>query len=328
MKLERIATQRKYQHWPSWDLVYEWEDILCKKLDLRMYYSFRYHQSRKVLCIPYIDRLLYPRENTFVFEMNPMGLVNGKRCFNRPNIIPCIIDFFLEDKEIKRFVACYSNNPIVCVSSMEVFDFVMSSPSVASVLNLRHLPLSISDKYAIHKDTVFEKKFDMVLVGRQNPVLEKFVKTYADKHPDFSYVYRVLRNGQFNYYSNYGEFIGNINTRAEYMDLLRKGRCGLYSTPGIDGGEARTKGFNQVTPRFLELIAAGCHVAARYKSNPDTKYYELDSFSPSIDDYAQFEQIVDRARNTKVDMEYYSDYLKKHYTSVRAEQLKKLTSEL
>lgn len=328
MRLERIVTQRKYQHWPSWDLIYEWEDVFCAKLGMSMYHPFKYYQSRKVLSIPFIDKLLCPYDNTFIFEMVPVGLVNGKRCYNRSNIIPCIVDFYLKENELKRFAACYYKNPIVCVSSMEVFDYVTNSPVVTSILNIRHLPLSISDKYAIHKDTKFEKKYDMILVGRQNPIFDKFVKIYADKHSDFSYVYRVLENGQFNYYSNHGEFIGNINTRAEYLELLKKGRCCLYSTPGIDGGEVRTKGFNQVTPRFLELIAAGCHVVARYKSNSDTAYYELDSFSPSIDEYEQFEQIVDKARTTEVDMEHYSNYLKKHYTSVRAEQLKRLTSEL
>ena len=328
MILKQIATIRKYEHWPSFDLVYEWEDILCKELGLKLYYQSQYCKNHKVLSIPFSDRLLCPFNNTFIYEMSPVGLNEKKRCFNHSNIIPCIIDFFLDDNDLERFVARYYKNPIVCVSSMEVYDFIANKPTIASALNIRHLPLSISDKYAIHKDTKINKEYDMILVGRQNPVLNEFVKIYANKHPDFSYVYRIIKNGIFNYYDNFGKYLGNINNRADYMNLIKKGRCGLYSTPGIDGGEIRTKGFNQVTPRFLELVASGCHIVARYKKNPDTTYYELEKFSPSIDSYEQFEQIVDTARSTDVDMEFYSKYLNKHYTSVRAKQLYKLVTEL
>ena len=190
--------------------------------------------------------------------------------------------------------------------------------------NIGHLALSISDKYAIDKDTRFEKIYDLILMGRQNPVLEGFLKQYIKEHPDLYYVYRELKDGKFNYYTNRGESLGDINTREKYMKLMRSARCGLYSTPGIDGGEKRTNGFSQVTPRFLELIACGCHVIARYKPNTDTDYYELERFSKSVDSYEQFERMLDEARSSDVDMQAYSSDLSKHYTSVRANQLKEI----
>ena len=161
-------------------------------------------------------------------------------------------------------------------------------------------------------------------MGRQNPVLEGFLKQYIKEHPDLYYVYRELKDGKFNYYTNRGESLGDINTREKYMKLMRSARCGLYSTPGIDGGEKRTNGFSQVTPRFLELIACGCHVIARYKPNSDTDYYELERFSKPVDSYEQFERMLDEARSSEVDIQLYSSYLSKHYTSVRANQLREI----
>lgn len=75
---------------------------------------------------------------------------------------------------------------------------------------------------------------------------------------------------------------------------MRKGKMGLYSTPGIDGDESRTKGYHQVTPRFLELVATGCHIIARYSMNSDTEYYDLKSFSENIETYEQFEMAVQK----------------------------------
>ena len=57
-------------------------------------------------------------------------------------------------------------------------------------------------------------------------------------------------------------------------------------------------------------------------------FYELEQFSPSVGSYEQFEKILDTAINTDVNMKKYSDYLSKHYTSVRAKQLLNLIKDL
>ena len=88
------------------------------------------------------------------------------------------------------------------------------------------------------------------------------------------------------------------------------------------------KNFNHVTPRFLELLAAGCHVLCRYIPNADTVHFELDKFSPSIETYVQFEKRMDEALKTPIDKEKYKNYLKKHYTSVRAKQLEEILAKL
>ena len=86
-----------------------------------------------------------------------------------------------------------------------------------------------------------------------------------------------------------------------------------------------------MTPHFLEIIASGSHVLCRYpegKEGVDAKYFELDKFSPSIETYDEFEAVMDRALNTEIDINKYSSYLKKHYTSTRITELKKMLNEL
>lgn len=323
MELKYIGTCRKFAHWPSWDLVYEWEDILSKELAIDFCFKNSWY-NRKPRKIPLLNLFLRHWTNTFCFEMS--ACVNGPRMDNMKTVVPCIIDFFLTKESMPLFVKKYCNNNIVLLSSKESYDFVADYIYNNNIqnFNIGHLALSISDKYAINNTTFFDKKYDLVLMGRQNAVLEGFLNQYIINHTDLYYVYRELKDGKFNYYTNRGECLGDINTRDKYITLMRSARCGLYSTPGIDGGEKRTNGFSQVTPRFLELIACGCHVIARYKRNSDTDYYELEKFSPSVESYEQFERMLDKARSSEVDIQAYSNYLSKHYTSVRAIQLKEI----
>ena len=112
------------------------------------------------------------------------------------------------------------------------------------------------------------------------------------------------------------------------MEMMRKSRVGLYATPGMDGGREHTNGFNPVTPRFLEYIASGCHVLARYPKNSDTDYYELDKMSTRVESFGEFEKAMDDLRNKEVNIPHYSRYLANHYTSVRVQTLLKYLEEV
>lgn len=313
----KIRTQRNYQTWPSWDLVYEWEDVLAKELHASFVYESTSPDNKHKKNLSRFYRTLFAKRNTtLVFDMVPLLYDNQQ---DAEETIPCIVDFYLKKEQMPLFEKAYSRNPMVLISSREAFDFLKKNDCK---LNIEHFPLSISDKYRITPDTCIEKEYDLVLMGRQNPVLESFLKQYEKEHSSFRYVYRrECESGKFCYSTSDGEALGNIDTREQYWRIMRKGRCALYSTPGMDGGESRTNGFNQVTPRFLEIIACGCHVIARYRPNSDTEFYELDNFCPSIEDYSSFERILDNALNTEVDMDVYANYLSKHYTSVRGRQL-------
>ncbi len=318
VKIRRIITKRKYENWPSWDLVYEWENVFSQLLDVPLI-------NEEPLPTDKIHRA-FRKIKDFFFKYYFAFVMNSSNWnYNNSAIIPCIIDFFDDRKGFSDFGNKFGKCPLVLVSSPEAYDFILQA-NYSNRIGL--LPLSISDKYRISANTKFKKEYDLVLIGRNNPVLIGFLDEYVSKHKDFKYVYREQVNDEFFYFTSEGICLGNINTRERYIELMRKSRIGMYATPGIDGGEERTHGFNPVTPRFLEFIACGCHVIARYPDNADTQYYDLKSFCPSINNYEEFEKRMNIALSTEVDMSKYAAYLSKHYTSVRVNMLKELLKVL
>ena len=320
--IKQIITKRFTNNSVSNDLVYEWEDILSYDLSAPLVKESFINRRKKLQYLTFLHPFAHPNRLSFVFEMTPT-LKN--RPYNTKNVIPNIIDFYLKDKQLKSFEMMYKKNPIITISSRETYDFLVHK---GLKLNISHLPLSISDKYRITEKTHFNKKYDVVLMGRQNPILEQYLYKYASTHNDFIYVYRKRVNSQFLYFTSTGESLGNINTRKQYMELMRAAKASLYAPPGIDGDESRTNGFSQVTPRLFELIASGCHILARYRTNSDTDYYELGTIAKSITTYKQFETELDFARSEAVDMSKYAVYLEKHYTSRRSKQLKEIIKAL
>ena len=319
MKLSGIITNRFWQNDYFWQIVYEWEDIFQNILNTNLSREkalFKYRISKG---IPFLyDLILFGKGHYFCYDMN-VGNVHISR--NSSHLIPCIIDFWKSDSDILTFEKKYSNHKFVCISSREVFEYLKEN---GCRINIEHLPLSISDKYRITPKTKYYKKYDIVLMGRQSPVLMKWFNSYIEKHPEIVYVYSARKGSDtFYHYSSNGEEIGNIDTREKYLNLLSQGRVAFYSTPGTDG-QKDAGGFSQVTPRFLEIIASGCHVMPRYIKNADTDYFMLDRICPSLDSYNDFEQRMDYALTHEVDMEKYSDYLENYYTSRCADKLKEI----
>lgn len=160
--MRRILTIRNVQDWPSWDLVYEWEDILSQELKIPLLQEntkFTNRHIRKITGIYSIRRLGC---KIFAFEMGPEIRPGFREARNYGRYYPCIIDFFLTKDEIPAFEKQYSKNKVVFISSKEAYDFLKKEDCL---LNICHLPLSLSDKYRISPKTHFEKKYDFVLGG-------------------------------------------------------------------------------------------------------------------------------------------------------------------
>ncbi len=327
MKIEQILTKRNWQHNYAYDLVYEWEDVFASTLQLPLVDEKELINNRYVKLIPLLSTALQTNKVSFAFEMESIGchwFTNRKK-----NIIPFIIDYYPQEKGIygyDMFNFLYKKHPAVFVSSAEVYEHLKSLGDKIKV-NIYHVGLSLSDKYRLAPNASFNKKYDLVLFGRQSPVLMGYLEQYKKNHQDFIYVYNKRINGQLLYYTSNGELLDDVNTRGKYMGLMKNAKCAFYTTPGIDS-EKVTHGFNQITPRFLELLSCGCHIIARYVDNADARFYEIDQFCKSIDNYSQFSQALDYARNNDVDIQKYASYLEKHYTSVRANQIKEILSQL
>lgn len=324
MNLSQVYTRRSKsgQNYAQ-PVIYEWEDVISKELDIPVCYFPSFYKIINKLNIHKIG----PSKDTFRFVINGRdydGPMNNK------HIVPCIIDFFEKDNQLQEFYKKHSENKITLLSSP--FDYAYLKENNCP-LNIGLFAYSLSDKYAISEKKI-EKKYDIVLTGRQDPLLYSFFKEYVKKHPDVTYVKRGQEldndvNKTKDYYLNGKECLGSIESREDFMKLQSQGRATLYGVQGyLDGF---TKGFYHMTPHFLEIIACGCHVLAHYpsgKDGVDAQYYEFDKFSPSIETYEEFEIAMDKALNSEVDINMYSSYLKKHYTSTRVSELKELLKNI
>ena len=332
MKIERILTNRRHFHEYFWQIVYEWEDFLSEQLKAPLLYNIL---SNRWFRFPWMKILgsgtsmPTTKKFSFAFVMRPFCFddnIAGKK-----NIIPAIIDFWSQsDTEIELFEKKYRNNPVVLISSKQAFDFLKSKQVD---VNLFHWPLSLPDKYTFQPR---EKKYDCVLAGRPSAVLKEWMIQYSETHPDFTYVYndRVAGRNMLNYVTSKGEVLGNgFSSRESFFELLQLSRVGLYSTPSIDKDKQTfnglaSNGFDQVTPRLFEYIAAGCHVLARYSENADTEFFHLRSVAPHIATYDEFKARMNFSRTNPVDSSAYSEWLSHHYTSARVKSLEAILASV
>jgi len=304
--------------------VYEWEDILSSDLNIpitninkKSTFYGRINKYHLALFIQLFDKIFNSKKKSHLYFEMAASL--NYSISSRINVIPVIIDFYLKEEDLPTFYKLHRNNICILVSSMEVYTFLVQHKCP---IRLYHFPLSIADTYALKKDNKFAKKYDIVLPGRQNNILLSFFEKYKLKYPDLHYVYCKLVDGKFIYVSNKDGVLGDFRSRAEYMKLLQLSRISLYATPGMDEGSTRTNGFDQVTPRFLELISSGCFVAGRYSKNPDTDYFELNKFCSSIDSYEVFENSVNNyLKAVEIDYSIHYAYMQNHYTSQRSKLL-------
>lgn len=325
MKIDQIITYRSHSKGRDYGIVNEWEDIFAEQMAVPLCFDDWQKRVNIVLYkFPWFaEWFMQTWKNSFVFTMLPLGNPSGN---NKRNIVPCLIDFFLRDqKSLSLFYKRFRKNPLVMISSKEAYEYLKSQ---RCPLNIRHLALSISDKYRVSPETSFSKEYDVVMLGRQNKVLLGYLERYKNTHPKMTCVYGKKTENGLMYYDSDGRAIGALETREEYMAMMRKSRIGLYATPGMDGGREHTNGFNQVTPRFLEYLVSGCHVIARFPKNADTDFYELAKMTTNAYSYELFEQAMDWARSTDVDMKHYATYLEKHYTSERVKTLLEYLKEI
>ena len=323
MQLDKILTCRNLDQRFFWQIVFEWEDVFTKELNLPLMFEPKIARNLHAFRLPILDDIiLLGKGNIFRFDLS----AGNYDFWNNSKVIPCIIDFNLSKEKIVGFEKAYNHHKIVLISSLEAYSFLKDNNTT---LPIAHLPLSLPDKYKLTTDKVLDKKYDLVLLGRQNPVLNEYLNIYIKKHPSFVYVYRPTYDEKdFRYYTSTGDYVGDIVTRDQYMDMMSKSRCAFYSTQCVDGGPKWRNGFNQVTPRFLEILASGCHIIARYTNNPDTEYYDINKICPICDSYEMFEKALDRSREEKPDLQTYMKYLEKHYTSTRVDMLRHIIKNL
>lgn len=339
MKISSILTARSFERSPSFQLLYEWEDDLGAALSVPVVEAKPLY--RKLLINRHTKKVLklgggapLERLNALVEAPNPFKKAEGKRLVfelytatepnftTAPDTLPIMVDFW-KHTNLKNFYHTYRECPLVLISSLEAFEFLKANDCPLPIV---HFPLSLSDRYRLAPEQVYEKTYDILLAGRldirTNQILRNYLEEFIVKFPDVEYLYQQEINDEFYYVSSKRGTIGKFQSRPDYIRLLRASKVSFYSTPGLDGGEKRTGGFNPVTPRFLELLSAQCLLLGRYPKNEETDFYELPKVCPNVSSYEEFETtLLGYLNQPAPSFATYREILDKHYTSRRAEQL-------
>lgn len=321
----KILSKRYFQDAFYWQQVFEWENVLKEKMSAKLHPNLSLAPFAKIKCL-FNCLPICPNNPSIIFDMNPER--RWIDSYNRKNVIPYVIDFYLDTNEkLEKFYRDYKNHKYVLVSSIEAVNYLKEKKCP---LNIVHAPLTMSDKYYINEKTVFDKEIDLLLMGRQNKVMQSYLDKYLSTH-DINVVKCKKENGHFNYYDKKGNYYGNADKRDGVMELLRKSRISLYTEKGLEGDihhGAHSDLFIHVTPRLFEYIVTGNHVIASYAHNSESEFFELEKMFVNVQSYDDFEREMNKAMSTPVDMKKYSDYMKKHYTSTLVPLIKHLIDTL
>lgn len=325
MKLSKIYSTRNSNNKVYSDLIYEWEDDYAKELNIKIYsylaiidklfrYFFKFSQKIHLgRILQYLDSKRKPKSYVLVHELYPRSYFSHQVFCNK---IPIIIDFDY-GVNLASFFETYRNCKLVFISNLEAFHYLNKNNCP---LNIAHLPLSLSDRHKIDKNHPRKTEFDVIMV-RPNNVFLDYLERFALEHQDFEYVIRKWDDSKLYsnnvYYSNKKGVIGEFSERDLYLNLLRKAKVALYSTPGLD--DPNTRFMNHVTPSLFEFVAAGCKVITRFPKNHETDFFELYELSPSVNSYEEFEyQLGKIIYNKSFDyLTEHQKFLDKNYTSCR-----------
>jgi len=281
--MKRLVSERRYHHAMAFEVVKEWEDVFCKKLNtgiICLHMNF-FIKAWNRLILYYIPFTASKRRWRIGFVWS----AGSDRMFRMRNVIPIYIDFHprIMDKlaHDTRKLPCYF------VPSME-FAGMLNEKSGKN--NCFFLPQSVPDKY-IPKVNV-EKTIDVIQIGRKNKVLHEYMLRYCEKNPGVNYVY-MSDVEKFQYISTTNGRMGSIDTREEFIDTLRRARISLVSSPGRDNSSRRyDESVDFFTARFYESVAARCFLVGRYTENRECEYLGIKDVCYNANSYEEFEKAI------------------------------------
>ncbi len=319
--IKNIKSNRKFQNWPSWDIIHEWEDILSEHFNAKIYKGdiilnilmlIPVKKIRIKLCDNYIFSRKLNKE-TVSFHMVPLK----SAALVPENDVPIVLDVW-GDVNIDIINKAYSKSKIVYLTSLEVLNFLKGKVNFV----MKHFPVTLPDQYYLgsaktqeNQELIARKDIDILQIGRGNDVLDKWVKQYLIDYPETHYVYQELIGDKIFMKSNQFGILSERKNRADYFDLLRRAKVSPYSSAGIDAGFERTSGFNALTPRLLECMSQFNYVIARYADNEE--YAPVKDFIINCDTYEIFRSNLNRYL-TKGDDDFFAktdEFLKKNLTS-------------
>lgn len=301
MKIDGIISLRKIKREPFRDVVYEWEDDFIEKNYLQI--SLKKELLGNSTVMPGLSALTkYINSHSAVAPINCkkkvyiafITIVTDFEYILYDNCIPIFLDLGLAN--VDWIIRKFKNGRVFCVTSLDIYREIKRRDEN---LKMIYMPLMISTKWA-NSDRK-QKTIDIVQVGRKNDKLHEYALRYVTEHPDMEYVYsdKDGTSGALLYYSSKRGCIGKVETRNDYMNLLRNSHFTLVSSPGIDSPSEWVKGIDFPTPRFYESVVAGCKLLARYTKNDEFMQQKICDISTYIDSYEDMKKAISEDLNNK-----------------------------
>lgn len=311
---------------PSWRVVSEWEQELsrCLNLDIRRENKFSRFVKFRIIDkfkIAGVLNSLKPRRSLSLRFI--MKAESHETIFVDKNTVPVIIDFWLNKSDLPFFYYAYRKTTLVLISNLEVYDYLMANNCP---LNIVHWPLSYPDKYidSYENKHPTRKDFEFCIFGRSNPFFLRLLEEYAQKYPDFEYITNSGPSDNRVYVTNKGKIIAKDEGRSSYLEMISRTKISCYSTPGIDESKKESSSFNQVTPRLFEMLSNRCMVIAHYPISADTQWYNLKEYIPNVNNFMEFETVLNKFRKSEFDDRKIGEFLNLHRTSNRAKTLEEI----
>lgn len=294
-----IVSNRGCSDWPSWLMVYEWEDILARELGTRVIDYDEWERTRDAA------RSDYGYELCIV--MLPDSL-DRFPCHGR--FVPVVMDVWRKDLE--SFIRQIERLELVFVTSLEAFRILQDR----GCGQVAYLPYSFPDQYLLEE--LPEKDVDIIQFGRTNPVLDNYMRQLLQRFPDLNYVTTVHHQGTLFFHSSRFGLLEASDTRDRFMAMLRRSTISLVSTAGMDGSRD-TGGFDPVSPRFYESIGCFCRLIGRFPETEEFELLGLNTIAERVDSYQQFERLVSGYFGQAFDRKQeYQAFLRQHTTGARA----------
>jgi hypothetical protein len=271
--IHSIITTRNASQWPTWQMIHEWEDVLSTQLAV----PFRPFDNSCTLPAPnYSDQC-------FDLMFLPLAGELGEYVRN-PQLIPLVMDLWRDD--FTEFIQQASHFRLVFVTNLQAYQELFTQ-----LPNIRYLPFTLADQY--RDCPILDKEIDIIQYGRRNPLLEQYMERLLTDHPDIHYVTtdKSDNGDSVLIHSNKQGILGESNSRKKFMNLLCRSRISLVSTVGMDGSR-QTGGIDPISPRFLESMAAGCHLVGRIPDSPEFRESGLYQLCHHVDSYEQFKNIT------------------------------------
>ena len=324
----KVYSERGYTSWASWLVLYEWEDIFARKWDTTVIplsngigAKLRRH-IRPILAKANPGRVWKysaadPAKTGVLIIMD----ADGYYMLPTKNIIPIYLDFSM--KMIDPIIRATADLPAFFVASMDIYDEMKKRGAE----NVHFIPQCVSDQY--YSGEVPAKDIDVIQIGRRNPVLHEYMLKYCESHPGTEYIYQS-EGASLSYISTTRGDIGRFEGREGFVDMMRRSKVSLVSTPRSDGCRDVFGGADLVTARFYESAVFYCRMIGRYTQNRETDYINLSSVCPCVGSYEEFEQTLDSYLSKEISsdaeaLSAYRAFIEANLASVRAEEILRAT---